>query len=179
MNEKRENWLDIIKALGIICMVFEHAYIYMFSTNYFYVPIFWIIAGYVFKNVSIKIFLWKKIKRLYIPFVICNIVCFILPQLLPNLLPITYHLGFYENLKSFIDILCFNILSSMAAPTWFIFALFITNIEFLVIYKISRVYKTYQDIILFICCLIMSLIGIIYRNYFNQYIYMGIVVLLQ
>ncbi len=78
-KRERIKEIDIIKALAIIGMVLGHAgapfthFIYLF-----HMAVFFIASGFVYKEISTRKvsdiwrFVLKKIKQLYLPFVICN-----------------------------------------------------------------------------------------------------------
>lgn len=91
-TDKRISEIDIIKALAIIGMVLGHAgapfthFIYLF-----HMAVFFIASGFVYKNVStgkikdIWRFVLKKIKQLYVPFVVCNSIFVLLNNLFIDL----------------------------------------------------------------------------------------------
>lgn len=80
-SKKRINEIDIVKAIAIILMVAAHAgfpfshFIYLF-----HMPVFFIASGFVYKSScsqslrSVGGFVLKKIRHLYLPFVIANSV---------------------------------------------------------------------------------------------------------
>ena len=79
MSSVRFDKIDIIKAIGIILMVCGHCnapftgWLYMF-----HMPIFFIASGYCWNSYNARNFsstaryIWKKIKSLYIPYVVFN-----------------------------------------------------------------------------------------------------------
>ena len=75
-REKRSEILDIAKGIGILLVVWAHAkgpfskYIYQF-----HMPFFFLVSGYLYnKDDSPKVFIWKKTKSLYVPFITWNII---------------------------------------------------------------------------------------------------------
>lgn len=75
-QSKRVEYLDIAKGLGIILVVWAHAkgpfsgYIYQF-----HMPLFFLISGYLFNaRNSFRQFLTGKVKSIYIPFVMWNLL---------------------------------------------------------------------------------------------------------
>lgn len=73
MERKKE--LDIIKGCGILLMVIGHSGFPFWHFIYlFHMPIFFIASGYVFNSSysqnydSIKTFVYKRIKSLWLPF---------------------------------------------------------------------------------------------------------------
>jgi acyltransferase len=82
---KREEWIDNLKGLGIIIIVFGHScyssdsmvikYIYTF-----HVPLFFFISGYLFKQkreMSTWEYIRSRFKRLIIPYVCFNIIAYL------------------------------------------------------------------------------------------------------
>lgn len=72
----RSRVLDITKGIGIVLVVWAHArgpfsrYMYLF-----HMPLFFLVSGYLFnRGCSLKEFILKKIKSLYIPFIVWNIL---------------------------------------------------------------------------------------------------------
>lgn len=76
MNEKRLEWMDVAKGIGIFLVVYAHAkapfnqHIYLF-----HMPLFFLLSGYLYRSKGTfwQYFL-KKFKSLYIPFVGWNFV---------------------------------------------------------------------------------------------------------
>ena len=76
----RDLYFDILKGIGIISVVVGHAFYtgnyYSDFSNYLYnfvyvyhLAIFFLVAGYFFKpEISLYVFLKKKIKSLYLPY---------------------------------------------------------------------------------------------------------------
>ena len=74
-QKKRLEWLDFGKAMGILVVLAVHAGCSLGVLTYyggmFYMPIFFFAAGYTFRRKegeSYGAFLWKKAKRLLIPY---------------------------------------------------------------------------------------------------------------
>ena len=83
IETKRIEWLDVIKALGIILVYFGHAhvsgYIYIYM---FHMPMFFIISGFCWneeknRSMSFKAFAKKKFKAYMIPYFKVAIICFL------------------------------------------------------------------------------------------------------
>ena len=77
--------MDVLRGLEIILIVLGHAaFPYTHFLYLFHLIIFFILSGYFFKEEyvkdkeSLKKFIILKIKRLYVPFVIGNIICVLL-----------------------------------------------------------------------------------------------------
>ncbi len=79
MNQQRDKAIDVLKAIGIIMMVYGHCglpgthFIYLF-----HMAIFFIVTGFLFDDRkfnsfdSWKRYIIKKFKKLYIPYVVIN-----------------------------------------------------------------------------------------------------------
>ena len=73
---KREDSISVAKAIGIVLMVVGHVYpkdsIGVHFIYCFHMPLFFFLSGCFFKEIQylddLKILVWKRIKRLYIPF---------------------------------------------------------------------------------------------------------------
>ena len=113
----------------------------------------------------------SKIKRLYVPFVVANTLFLIMH----NILFYTGQIDTLYSLKdlahNFLRVLLFDVPDLLGAPTWFIFALFVTNIEFLLLFKLTSLAKKNSTKILGIVSLIFFIIGIHFRYLFNEYVY--------
>ena len=84
----RIEWVDIAKGIGIILVVFGHIkYIYCdeiyLVIKQFHMPLFFI-SGYFIKicNINLKSEIYKKIKTLYVPFVVINVLFVVLHNFL-------------------------------------------------------------------------------------------------
>lgn len=83
IEAKRQNWIDVIKGIGIILVVFGHVYsenpvsVWIYS---FHMPLFFALSGFIFaaysynKKTSFKDYLIKKLKSLIVPFILFRII---------------------------------------------------------------------------------------------------------
>jgi len=157
---KRDNIIDNSRGIGIILVVIGHCmpvfgrYIYLF-----HMALFFYLSGYCYneknnQNITTLFFYFKKkIEKLYIPFVLFNVIYLCLHN-------IFYSIHFYhtpdfwetnqmcylENSKEFFvqlgKILCFSHIEQLLAPFWFLPILFFCNIIFAIIsYLWSRLKK--------------------------------------
>ena len=85
---------SIMKVIAIISVVLGHcttnSRIEAF-VNQYHLAVFFFVAGFFFKEkyvVTPMDFIWKKVKRLYVPFVVAGIGCLLLHN-------IFYHLNIY------------------------------------------------------------------------------------
>lgn len=86
-KNKRDRTIDVIRAIGILCVLIGHSNILPQGTNgsgewfiaLFHVTIFYIASGYVFKETccqdirSLVRFILRRIRQLWIPYVLANL----------------------------------------------------------------------------------------------------------
>ena len=123
---KRLDSIDIAKGIGILLVVWAHAsgpfssYIYQF-----HMPLFFLISGYLFNDKStIKNFIVKKIKTLYIPFVFWNL-CFTILKACVGIH--VYTVGSFAK-EAINIILTLNKDDQFLGATWFLGALFVVSV---------------------------------------------------
>ena len=164
-NKYRVEQLDILKALGIVCMVSGHAYAPFTKFVYlFHMAIFFIASGFFYKDKNsqdiqsvFKAF-WKKVKRLYIPLFIWNTIYTLLhnlfihinvytdnPQLLNYVsgkwICITEYYSKYDIIMRIIEGTIFSSSEQMFGTEWFLRVLFMTSIFYLIFdYIIKHLY---------------------------------------
>ena len=81
MEEKRDNTVTYVKAIGIVLMVLGHLVpsdmVLRKAIFTFHMPLFFIMSGYCFKEKYLddaKQFVVRKIKGIYVPFVAFSLV---------------------------------------------------------------------------------------------------------
>ena len=81
MEKKRNIEIDIVKGLGIILMVMGHCnFPYSKFIYLFHMSVFFIASGYLQKEEysedidGIKIFVWRKLKTLWLTYFIFNTI---------------------------------------------------------------------------------------------------------
>ena len=79
MEHSRYLWIDVLKGIGILCVILGHTFIYGDKVYYFHMPLFFILAGYLFRDGQgwINIFL-KNTKRIIFPYLIYIVVLYLL-----------------------------------------------------------------------------------------------------
>lgn len=142
---RRENWIDAAKVIAISIVLLNHNGIVIPGVNFwggmFYVPAFFLLAGYTYspKEESYGNFVKRKAKRLLIPYFVANFLIFAcsivkdlllgnfaLNKTLLSLLGIFYGRNqLFMNVDPEQNIYFMKILN---APTWFLPALFLTLI---------------------------------------------------
>ena len=165
---------DIVKLGGVFCIVLGHAYFNTRITSLFYVPLFWIVAGYFINDhKSIKKLLLEKVKRLYIPFVVSNTIYCLVRNLGCSLNMYSYSYSIGTLLNKFLHIILFNIEDEMGSASWFLFALFISEIFFYVLMLCIKSFalNKNKDCFLGTVCLMLFLIGYVFRDNFNTIVY--------
>ena len=146
----RNNWIDIAKALGIIFVLIAHAIpkenIIWISINQFHMPLFYLISGYLYRcKGSFKTFLYRKIKTLYVPYVICSLLMYFLFVLLKQ-----ESFG----ILSVIKIIILYEFGPLLGATWFISVLFYSIIGFDLLNRIIK-----NNSLIRIICIGMMVVG--------------------
>lgn len=151
MNNKRIQWIDALKGFGIFCVTLGHlSPFYPLEKHIysFHMFLFFFISGYLFKQRdSLKTFIKKRFKSIFIPFLVWD--------LLSSLVAIPLGEEINSIVSKFFIIngrLCWN------APIWFLFILFIVEILFAIIMKYSKFRKT-SLIVLIVSIILWILIG--------------------
>ncbi len=162
MDKSRNIQMDIIRGIGMILIVLAHTgspfdhFVYLF-----HLALFFILSGYFFKvdNVkdgnSLKIFIKKRIKRLYLPYIIANIICILLNNIFikNNLYSAISHNYFTikDCAYQIIMTLLFSNTTEMVGATWFLPILFsITIVYGIIEYLLNKFTKKSNIIQLFI-----------------------------
>lgn len=167
-NNGRELWLDIAKAYGIFLVVINHLEIHIplvtFFGGMFYMPVFFVAAGYTYRNKgeSFQAFAVNKAKRLLLPYLVCNIllVAFYIVRAggfsKPALLGIFYSRSMLMSAKSSWNM---ALMPALNAPTWFLPCLFLCLcLYFLIDRKFTEENKRRKVIVL------AMLVGVVLRT---------------
>lgn len=142
----RDIKIDIIKAIGIILVVLGHTQMSLCGfVNLFHVGLFFIASGYCYQEKysdtwsNMGLFLMKRIKGLYIPFVLWNVgyLCF------RNLFSIigiynTSQIGLRAFVKQGLEIVLLRAGEELAGPCWFVRALFILEVLFVIVDSVIK-----------------------------------------
>ena len=153
--------LDILKAFGILMVVIGHTHCPPELKNMFYfihIPLFFMISGctnkpdtYYGEWSNVKIFLIKRIKSLYLPFLYYSIPIILLHNVFTSI-------GFYENaydIKNFIHQLFRTLLFSIGEnepflpQLWFIKVLFIMEVSYAILLYVCIKLKIRKWFLLF------------------------------
>ena len=133
-----KSYIDIVKTIALILIVYSHTahcygQVYLGS---FFIAAFFLMSGYTSKPIlSWKTYLVKRTKRLLIPYFFFNVIFIILCR----------HFSTYDFLGIFYSRFKFDIvgesmpvmLRSLNGPLWFFTAMFLTDILFIGVIKIT------------------------------------------
>ncbi|WP_445506455.1 acyltransferase family protein [Niallia sp. 03190] len=129
---KRETWIDMAKGIGIILVIMGHTSndIAQHYFYWFHMPLFFILSGYTFKEISnttdFVAWLKKFTKRLLIPYVSFGISLFIVYQFV-NIMTNEFRL--IDAYKDFYNLFYGGqVLTNYFAVFWFVTCLFVTQI---------------------------------------------------
>lgn len=85
MSTRRVEWLDFAKGLGIILVVMGHTLFPVHAAiDVFHMPLFFILAGIVFKPLCTETFLLKKIDSIFIPYIFFKIISYPISFFVPH-----------------------------------------------------------------------------------------------
>lgn len=171
-NRDRNNQLDVMKGILITLVVIGHAQGPVHRAIYlFHMAVFFLISGYLWNDkyayniIEFKKMLVKKVKSLYIPFVVCNLSFLILLIMFPIIYPENARFqeySFESIVGAIIKVLCFRGRVTLSDSTWFLMVLFFDSIIFSIIYgiinKITHIEKR-KHIILVGCLVFILFVG--------------------
>lgn len=70
--QKRIDWIDIAKGIGIISVILGHLRTPLYISEMifsFHMPLFFVISGYFYKERKLKNFIFLKYKSLILPYI--------------------------------------------------------------------------------------------------------------
>lgn len=148
MEEQRDNTVTIVKAIGIILMVWGHAMVWgspVCNVIYtFHMPLFFLMSGYCFKEKYIcdaKQFVVRKLKGIWIPYVAFSLIFLALHNVFTQIY--IYDAGWTYGWKDFAwhaSRIVTRMSSSeyLLSPFWFLKELFWGNLIFYATYKLVK-----------------------------------------
>ena len=168
-KHKRESYIDIAKTIGIILVVLGHTDFIGKNIIYqFHLPLFFFLSGVVFnldKVDNLKEFFYRRVKGLYVPFIIFEIISL----LLHNFFSLIHFYTDLSNVKVIYDFsdfikMVFKIITlgggeQLVGPLWFLISTLEINIIFAIFMKWLKKYTKKYNIIVFIICIILFFIG--------------------
>ena len=132
---KRIKCLDVVKAIGILAIIFAHLSIDERLRKIFYVfhvPLFFIVSGFFIKeDESFKEFFKKKCKSYLIPYICCSII-----------LSAFIFLKSKFNIDVLKDTVIDFVLQIRFTTLWFLMTLFLSSIIFKILLIVSNKYKS-------------------------------------
>lgn len=148
----RDDSISIAKAFAILLMVLAHTWFSEYGSrwiNMFHMPLFFFFAGYCFKEKYLEcpmLFVRKRIKGLYWPFVKWSIIFLLLHNFFFALNIYNGQYGFHGNVSSLYDnddfaLKTFHILTRMTdneqllGGYWFLRSLFVGSIIGFIVIK--------------------------------------------
>jgi len=155
MENKRIDWIDTAKGIGIFLVVLGHnsippvVFSYFFS---FHMPLFFFLSGFLFSsaaNLNFQDFFLKKTKTLLAPYLFLGFLVYSYWLAVVQ----KFSLANSDLLKPLADLLYGSVhLDTIFTPLWFLLSLFLTELFFFIIVK--KFPKFYL-----IPVLVLSLIG--------------------
>lgn len=133
-DRKRELWLDITKAFGILLVVYSHLDLNIplvsFFGGMFVIPVFFVAAGYTYRNKgeSLLVYVRGKAKRMLLPYAVCNVLLVGLFTVLNGSLSKPAVLGIFYGRTMLMkngSIWNMALMTSLNAPTWFLPCMFL------------------------------------------------------
>jgi fucose 4-O-acetylase-like acetyltransferase len=175
---KRSDQLDMVKALGIIAVVYGHA-VGPFANfvSLYHLALFFFVSGYLYKDsytVDPVALVKKRIKSLYVPFIAFGLLfgllhnCLFKLNIYTDKVESAYNRAsyFYTNQEYFLNLLkiaSFAKVEQILAPLWFLPVLFIVNILFTAIsYFIYKINPRRRDLWLAVAIAGMFCLGFLY-----------------
>ena len=167
-KSKRIDWIDSLKGLGMFFVIWGHSFT---KINYsmrkyiyaFHIPLFFFTSGLVCeKDLKLNFisFIKKKVNSLIVPYFVINIIGIIINRVLIYF-NIINKITFFEHIMGMLyshD----EVYRIPVGSTWFILTLFLVQVMFYLINKISR-----DDRDLFFLSLFSALVG--YLNSISEY----------
>ena len=135
-SSKRNKDIDIIRGIGIILVVCGHIGLIRRFAYLFHVPLFFFASGYFFnKNQNFSEFLYKGIRRYYLPFVVAELIFMFFHNSLVGI--IGYNAFTLQDIQTLIPkMLCFQNVCARLGQLWFLLALFSVSILYFMLSQI-------------------------------------------
>lgn len=152
---KRIEWVDVCKGFAMLLVMMGHTWcfepvkVWLYT---FHVPLFFFLSGYVFsvkKYSGFKEFLWAKFKTLMIPALLLELIANIWTNLLIHsegwtTFIINHIIGMFVEVRG----------SDFSGGLWFVVCLFVVEIIYWFILKISKDSSIKIGIMLVICAVV-------------------------
>ncbi|APF21112.1 acyltransferase family protein [Clostridium butyricum] len=151
--DKRVDWIDISKGIGIIVMICGHIGMPSILDLYihaWHMPIFFILSGYLFKEYDVISLIKKKSKSLLIPYLSFGFILYFF-SIVKNCFK--HNIDLFQQL---IDLFTYNTVGNLPFGNvlWFLTSLFFVEIIFGILKKYIK-----KDLELFIVIMFICIIG--------------------
>lgn len=187
MSNKRELWLDLIRGITIICVVFEHAYesvnqympwesmgfdVLSEFIKTFQMAIFFAASGYLYQKreqkkiqqgepVELKKYLYRKIMDLFVPYTVFGCLIWIGKSLFSEW--VKYQVGLEDLLMMYVKPISF---------AWFLYALFLFEVVYALIdFFVKK--NVIVSVILSLICLLVACSQVSSEMHLNKVLYYG------
>ena len=168
----RDSYWDVVKGIGILSIVLGHASLFTLEVHWYQIPIFFLVAGYLFKEDAVnnyENYFMKKIKSIWIPFCVYNMLFILMHNVFlyigmysldNNTMFMTHYFNRYELVQQIVAVLLGGNLAILCGPTWFI-AYFMTGMLLfgLLVYVSRKFFYNEYQIILFILVILCTILG--------------------
>lgn len=155
MGKTREDWIDILRAVGILFMVMGHVEFGGVFDRYihtFHMPVFFLISGYLYsskKEIGLGKLLLSKVKRLLLPYVVYAIINY----LFWLVLKIDTEVNPVEPL---IRLVTYNTRKlPIAGALWFLTALFFAEVIYIILDRLIKI-SLVRTIVVFLISIAFS-----------------------
>jgi acyltransferase len=166
---KRLDWLDVGKGLGMLLVILGHADIPVSLKTYiytFHMPLFFFLSGYLYtlkKFPNLKVFLSKRTMSLILPYLCFSLVAYIWFLLVFHFGLVDYHNNLLTPLIGSVIAIRKSIWTVHSGALWFVACLFCTEILFYLISKIGRTKK-----VIGFYLILISVLGCFYNKMVGQ-----------
>lgn len=176
----RDKTMDVLKGIAILSVVLGHAWnLNNFSNPLmqhahhfvytYHIMLFVFVSGYLFHDMSVRMYLKKRIKSLYLPMLGAVLLSLFLYPLWRGL-NVVKLLNWQFFFKCIVKTLLFIPKGIFIAPFWYIPFLFGVGIIALLMVKISKILPQKQNdiyIYILILSLMSSVVGIVFIKYWH------------
>ncbi|MCR5144499.1 MAG: DUF6020 family protein [Lachnospiraceae bacterium] len=156
MSSTRNRIADLAKGISIILMVIDHVVMKGSFITSFHMPIFFIIAGYFLRDESLDVLVFKKAKGLLKPYFFMGIFTIAIGAI--RLISFYDYSGLdaaQYSLRRFCDLLICRDVWLL----WFLVALFLAEVIYIVIYKISKDKFILRWVLVILCNILGFILG--------------------
>lgn len=169
LNKKHNPVLGIMKGIAILSVVAGHALdntVYESFVNQYHLATFFFVSGYFFQVRYVddcKRFMAKRIKSLYIPFVVIMLLGIVFHNLLYDIYINNAAYSFSEILTGWGNALLMNASEQMFGAMWFCRPLFLISVMFCLFMKMMKTSKEYYRFIMIFTLAFVCYLWIYYK----------------